>query len=254
MKKEEGAIMRIEKKLKLIAHRGGKGFGVENTKEAFLGAISQKYDGVECDIQPTLDHELVVFHDLSLKRLCGIDKMVKECTLEECLAATLTKTDFGVMRTGKMLTFEEFLTLLYPTNLICFIELKESCTMKEYLQAISMLKKHHFTKERYVIIGNSCVSGLLSEIKNNDPTINVQFLARTSYQDYLPSLLKQQIGLDFAYSILQEDEFHPFLHYAISNHISTNVWVVNNSEEVEKLKQYPIDFITTDILQEENLQ
>lgn len=64
----------------LIAHRGlyniNKGI-VENTLEAFKGAIDKKYI-IELDVRLTKDDEVVVFHDKTLKRMAGIDKKIKD--------------------------------------------------------------------------------------------------------------------------------------------------------------------------------
>lgn len=52
-----------------IAHRGLHGAGrIENTAPAFAAAIEAGY-GIECDVQASLEHEPMVFHDFSLDRL-----------------------------------------------------------------------------------------------------------------------------------------------------------------------------------------
>ena len=73
---------------KLYAHRGlhdGNRQVVENSLEAFRLAVEKGY-GIELDVQPTRDHQLVVFHDDSLKRLCGQEKRVRDLTWEELQA------------------------------------------------------------------------------------------------------------------------------------------------------------------------
>ena len=60
----------------LYAHRGlhdGNHQVAENSLEAFRRAVEAGY-GMELDVQPTADDQLVVFHDKSLKRVCGVDK------------------------------------------------------------------------------------------------------------------------------------------------------------------------------------
>jgi len=52
-----------------FAHRGLHGGGrVENSRAAFLAAI-EAGDGIECDVQPSLDGSVFVFHDAALDRL-----------------------------------------------------------------------------------------------------------------------------------------------------------------------------------------
>ncbi|MEG1775131.1 MAG: glycerophosphodiester phosphodiesterase family protein [Clostridia bacterium] len=65
----------------LYAHRGlhdGNKAVAENSLEAFRGAVEAGY-GMELDVQLTRDQQLVVFHDPSLKRVCGVAQ--KLCTL-----------------------------------------------------------------------------------------------------------------------------------------------------------------------------
>ncbi|NLV59839.1 MAG: glycerophosphodiester phosphodiesterase [Clostridiales bacterium] len=70
---------------KLYAHRGlhdGNHRVIENSLEAFRLAVEAGY-GIELDVQPTRDGKLVVFHDESLKRLCGVDLRIGDMTWEE---------------------------------------------------------------------------------------------------------------------------------------------------------------------------
>ncbi len=68
-----------------IAHRGyhdnQKGIP-ENSLPAFKAAIEYGF-AIENDIHLTADGRVVVFHDDTLKRACGVDKKIEECTLNE---------------------------------------------------------------------------------------------------------------------------------------------------------------------------
>lgn len=54
----------------------------ENSLEAFRLAAEAGF-GIELDVQRTADGELVVFHDDSLERMCGLRKPLASCTLAE---------------------------------------------------------------------------------------------------------------------------------------------------------------------------
>ncbi|MDT8375986.1 MAG: glycerophosphodiester phosphodiesterase family protein [Mariprofundaceae bacterium] len=56
----------------LVAHRGDREGGVENTLNGFRAAVESGALFAECDIQFTRDLEPVVIHDDSLKRLCDL--------------------------------------------------------------------------------------------------------------------------------------------------------------------------------------
>ncbi len=92
----------------LIAHRGyhDKDKGVpENSVAAFKRAIRYNYT-IELDVHLTKDKRLVVFHDDSLKRVCGVNKTIEECTYDELLKYNLFDTKY------KIPLFEEVLKLV----------------------------------------------------------------------------------------------------------------------------------------------
>lgn len=67
------------------AHRGfhgKKNVSPENSMAAFKLAIEKGY-GIEFDIQLTKDNIPVVFHDYTLKRVCGINKNISDYTYED---------------------------------------------------------------------------------------------------------------------------------------------------------------------------
>lgn len=90
----------------------------ENSLTAFSLAAEQGY-GIELDIQLTADEKVVVFHDDSLKRVCGIDKDVNECTYEELCGYRLLGTN------EKIPLFTEVL-ILVDGRVPIIVELKNS--------------------------------------------------------------------------------------------------------------------------------
>lgn len=73
------------------AHRGfhkEKSIAPENSMAAFRLAIQHGF-GIEFDVQLSKDGIPVVFHDFSLKRVCGMDKNVNELTFQELRELTL---------------------------------------------------------------------------------------------------------------------------------------------------------------------
>jgi len=64
------------------AHRGDSAHAPENTLRAFDQAAAKGADGIELDVRFDGAHEVVVFHDDTLERLCG-----REGTLAELRAA-----------------------------------------------------------------------------------------------------------------------------------------------------------------------
>ena len=78
---------------KYIAHRGLHGNGVpENSMKAFELAI-EKGVPIELDLRLSADGKLMVFHDRSLKRMCGVEGDIYDYTCEQLLEMRLAGTD-----------------------------------------------------------------------------------------------------------------------------------------------------------------
>lgn len=79
--------------MRLIAHRGASGYAPENTLAAFRLALEMGAKAVEFDVHQTKDHELVVLHDVDLKRVAGRKAQVRDLTWKE-----LSQLDVGSWR------------------------------------------------------------------------------------------------------------------------------------------------------------
>ena len=77
----------------------------ENSMRAFQEAVRHGY-GIELDIQRTKDNQIVVFHDHTLSRMCGIDLPVCELTYKELQKLTLMNS------TEKIPLFQDVLDLV----------------------------------------------------------------------------------------------------------------------------------------------
>ncbi len=88
------------------AHRGLHNDEIpENSMTAFMMAAANDF-AIELDIHLTADGELVVFHDNTLERMCGVQARVEEQTLAELKQLFLKNTD------EKIPTFKEVLTAI----------------------------------------------------------------------------------------------------------------------------------------------
>lgn len=100
----------------MYAHRGLHEPGIpENSSKAFKRAVDAGY-GVELDVQYSKDKKLVVFHDATLNRMCGVDKKVADCTYEELLSYSLDSTD------EKIPLFKDVLEILGEAPLVCEVK------------------------------------------------------------------------------------------------------------------------------------
>ena len=116
----------------------------ENSLPAFKKTV-RNHMGTELDVQLTADHKLVVFHDDDLKRVCGVDKKLIDCSYEELMGYRLLDTEETIP------LFTEVLDVLTKdTPLI--VEIKPNRTAYEACEeAIRILKDYNirFTMESF---------------------------------------------------------------------------------------------------------
>ena len=74
-------------------HDGGK---AENSLSAFAAAKAAGY-GIELDVRLTKDGEMVVFHDSTLNRICGVEGRVADFTLDELRKFRLSDTAISLL-------------------------------------------------------------------------------------------------------------------------------------------------------------
>ena len=79
----------------IFAHRGSSVAEPEHTLAAYLRAIKEGADGLECDVRLTRDGELVCVHDRRLNRVSNGRGLVSTRTLAE-----LAELDFGSWHPG----------------------------------------------------------------------------------------------------------------------------------------------------------
>ena len=95
------------KKRLTFAHRGLYGGNIpENSLAAFRNAIEAGLD-IELDVRLSRDGVPVVFHDRTLKRMCGDSRAVSELTLAELKQLSLNGTDHRIPALTEVLELAE---------------------------------------------------------------------------------------------------------------------------------------------------
>ena len=120
-----------------IAHRGlFNNLDIpENSLSAFKLAVENGY-GIELDVQLTTDNKLVVFHDESLLRMTGVNKILNQCSYDEISNLFLLDTDYHIP------LFEDVLKVL-NTDTPLIIEIKPEGRYIETTKAtVEMMKSY----------------------------------------------------------------------------------------------------------------
>lgn len=119
-----------------FAHRGLHGGGVaENSMTAFRAARDAGY-GIELDVRLSSDGELVVFHDDTLQRVCGIAGRVDGFSVKELSKISLSGTCDTVPRFSEVLeaidgTVPLLVEIKEDAGSLCVTE-KCAAMLKEY--------------------------------------------------------------------------------------------------------------------------
>lgn len=113
---------------RFVAHRGLSAAAPENTMKAFELAAREGFAAIETDIRRTKDHKLVLMHDENLKRMCGVDALVRDLTYEELLKIPVRGSS-----TERIPLLSQFLLLCRDHDKVPMLELKDNWNVKEAL-------------------------------------------------------------------------------------------------------------------------
>ena len=179
---------------KIFAHRGYyDNVNIpENSIKSFKKALKYDYN-IELDVHLTSDNKIVVFHDYNLKRMCGINKVIEDCTYEELMKYNLLNTKCKIPLLSEVLNVVSGnCVLLIETKVNKFngnLEKMLSDILDNYdglfaIQSFSPFSIYWFKKHR-----KHYIRGLLSsDFKTwNSITRIKKFLARTLLLDIILS-------------------------------------------------------------------
>ena len=108
----------------LAAHRGDRLKYPENTMPAFESAVRFGVDMIETDVRMTVDGELVIIHDRSALRTCGVDKNVDEMTLFQIRELDAGKEFYEEFALTRIPTVKEFISYIKDKPTLINWELK----------------------------------------------------------------------------------------------------------------------------------
>lgn len=118
------------------AHRGLWGDNIpENSIPAFAAAAANGY-GIELDVQLSSDGDVVVFHDYTLKRMCGDDVRLSSLRGAELSWRRLVDTEYTIP------LFEDVLKAV-KGRVPILIELKGESGNTELCEAVSRILGHY---------------------------------------------------------------------------------------------------------------
>lgn len=223
-------------KNKVVAHRGAwKGKGVlQNSIRSFQNAVELGCQGSELDVWLTADNKVVLSHDPSVY---GME--VENTSLLQMFQKTVHEQD-------PVPSLQELLLVAREQNTTrLVIEIKDSQKgLSRTLQlADSVVSIVHRMKMQGYVEYISFNYEVLKRIRNLDATAKTLYLMEGKKE--LGELVKDHIsGVDYSYYAYRKDK--DLVRNAKEVGLLTNVWTVNNAEELQQYYLLGVDYITTD--------
>jgi glycerophosphoryl diester phosphodiesterase len=221
-----------------IAHRGFSGKYFENSFEAFDQAIASGTEGLEMDIQHTKDLVPMVFHDDNLKRVVQ-SKKNKFCPTN----SNLNRLEFKKLRENCELknqqdipTLQEYLERYKDFSKFFFVEFKDH----EQKQSMDLLEQYFQNKIEQIRI-LSFEDDILKRLKtSSNPFWNNVKYNKLVYKGALPDISKSLIkNLGIEFKLMSElEKQRPLIE-------ETNVWTVNDPNNMKIVFQSKYQFLTT---------
>ena len=238
-------VIRLNKNIKMVAHRGLSGIEVENTMDAFQLATKYPYFGIETDIHVTLDGKYIVHHDDSLMRLCDLDIIIENSLYEDLRKVKIKNKDSSYTKDIFLPSLEEYITVCRDSGKVSVLELKNTMDEANVIEIVNIVKKlNHYEKTIFISFSKENIILLTKNFKD----INCQFLSVVDTDE------KKKEVLDFAITYKCDLDLHfgaitkEFVHECHKNNILLNVWTVGDQIVANNLIEYGVDFITSNIL------
>lgn len=239
--------IKIDKKnSKMVAHAALAGLEMENTIAGYLAAGNRTYWGIETDVRVTKDKQIIAIHNHTLKKVSGVDMVVAESTLEELQKVPLYNKKEGTFRSDlRVPTLAEYISICKQYEKVAVLELKGPMGSDDIANIIGQFKEQDYLDQVIII---SFEWDNLVEVRKIEPELPVQFLTGEDekFSDELVNkVAENRFDMDInIWSISKEvvDKLH-------AKGIKINCWTVDGKADAEKMAEWGVDYITTNILE-----
>ena len=222
-----------------IGHRGACGHENENTIESFSKAIDLGCDMIELDVR-MIDSTLVVFHDMDLERIFGIDKSISDCSYTELRSLTMRGG-------GKIPTLKEVLDFI-DGRVKVNIELKGPHTAVAVVRLIEKyVKKRSWDYEDFLVSSFSHTE--LSLVRQQSEEVQIGLLFDERGRDLIDNAISLAAAVHIgAWSVNVSGEVVSEELVNIAHHegMKVLVYTINDPEEIRTLKALGVDGIFSD--------
>lgn len=227
----------------VVAHRGLSGLETENTNAAFVAAGNRSYYGIETDIHKTADGKFVVNHDNDLNRVAGENICVESVSLSVLQNVVLFDKDGTKNREDlRPCALENYISICKKYDKHCVLELKSDFTDEETARFVDIIKNYGYLENTTFISFN--YQNLL-KVRSILPEQSAQFLFCEFTEGTIEKLIADKIDVDVYFGALNKQTVD-ILHDA---GLKVNCWTVDKKEDAERLAEWGVDYITSNILE-----
>lgn len=225
----------------LTAHRGVTAFAPENSLPAFEKADDMDYYAAECDVMLTKDNKWVITHDDTMFLHFWSFKKVSESNYSE-LKKIGYKNGVNFTKHDNMYlpTLDEYLDILKDSDTKAQIEIKTETT--DRLEEILHKLEERNMKENSMIISFNIEQ--LRFLRNLDKEIELWYLTEEINKDVISDF--QNIGGNATLAIKGSEISDENIKNTLAKGITLAAWTINDTEQLERLYNLGIRYITTD--------
>ena len=232
-------------KPRMIAHRGLSGIEMENTCSAFVAAGNRSYFGIETDVHVTADGEYIIIHDDTTKRVALDNLRVEESTFETLRSLRLLDKDGKRGRKDLGLpSLREYIQICKKYEKTSVLELKNPMEPEHIDRIIAAIREEGWLE--HTIFISFALSNMI-HVREVLPNQKAQYLieGQHDWQEVLDALKQYSLDLDIDHRILTEQMVKDV--HVLGKEL--NVWTVNKLEDAQRLAQWGVDYITTNIIE-----
>jgi glycerophosphoryl diester phosphodiesterase len=217
-----GTLVALPERTLVFAHRGFGDHAPDNSLYAVERAIEAGMDGVDVDGQFTRDHELVVYHDLSVDRLTSGTGKVRDKTVAELLALDLGPKHDSAVTGAYVRTFEDFVRTVKGRGIL-MVELKVPGRAPTGIEerAVEIIRRHDAHADVVLSSFNPLV---LRRLKRLDPQVRTALIFMdTNWNPELLAEIRPEDRVDLPWFLRQE-----FIRRAVRKLVQPDLLSINH--------------------------
>lgn len=244
----------------VVAHRGSSEAKAEHTLGAYVQALDEGAEGLECDVRLTADGHLVCVHDRDLRRTAHNRGIVSTMRLAE-----LDDLDFAQWKSpwadlddeapdveeghNRVLTLRRLLEMVadYDRRVELAIETKHPTRYAGLVERrlVELLAEFGWTGAEAPVRAMSFSWVAMSRVRRLAPSLPVVLLLDKAYSWRLTSAIREQDwiagpGID----LLREQP--RFARRLTRDGLRMHVWTVNTAEDLDLCRRLGVEAIITD--------